>query len=55
MCQADVLTTFKSPIVLKSGSFKLLEPLELDQNCTGIALPFYICAKLSLEHGEDMG
>jgi hypothetical protein len=30
------------PTVLKSGSFKLLEPSGPVQACTGIVLPFYI-------------
>jgi hypothetical protein len=30
------------PIVLKSGSLKLLEPSELVQACNGIALPFLL-------------
>jgi len=31
------------PIVLKSGSFSLLEPLGPVQACNGIALHFYTC------------
>ena len=30
------------PIVLKSGSIKLLEPSGCVQACTGIAVPFYV-------------
>jgi len=30
------------PIVLKSGSLKLLEPSGLVQACNGIALPLYL-------------
>jgi hypothetical protein len=36
------------PIVLKSGSLKLLEPSRLVQACNGIAVPFYNKPYLSL-------
>jgi len=36
------------PIVLKSGSLNLLEPLGPVEACNGIALPFTVLLSLSL-------
>jgi hypothetical protein len=36
------------PIVLKSGSLNLLEPLGPVQDCNGISLPFYLLRQFSI-------